>query len=95
MKKQQILLIDDDVKYCQNLSQLARNFNFKIHTFHNLEDGINYLKTHQQLKAIILDERCILTPEQKPGTEKTNFVFEKYEQIEAKNRAQYVRPDLV
>ena len=81
MKKQQILLIDDDVKYCQNLSQLARNFNFKIHTFHNLEDGINYLKTHQQLKAIILDERCILTPEQKPGTEKTNFVFHAMQEL--------------
>lgn len=81
MKKTKILLIDDDKDYCQKLTQLARNHNFKIHSFHNLEDGMDYLKSHQQVKAVILDERCLLTPEQKPGTEKTNFVFHAMQEL--------------
>jgi hypothetical protein len=70
-----ILLIDDSGSYCEELEQMGRNERFRITSFNNLEDGIDFLRKNHRIKAVILDDKCILNRDQKPGTAKTNFIF--------------------
>jgi CheY-like chemotaxis protein len=75
MNRFPILLIDDSPSYCAELEQIARNERFRVTTFNNLEEGIDFLRKNHRIKAVILDDTCVLNPDQKPGTAKTNFIF--------------------
>ncbi len=75
-----ILLIDDNPAYCLELQEVAKHFRFNITFFHNLEDGMEALTKSRRLKAVILDDRCLLEPGQ-PGAARSNFVFHALQQL--------------
>ncbi len=73
-----ILLIDDDKSYCQEVKNQLRSigideydYDVIVKDFQNLEEGFNELKKESKYKAVILDARCLLTKEQ----EKEDFKF--------------------
>ena len=75
-----ILLIDDDPVYCRQLQEAARGFRFHITVFHNLEEGMKELRKSRRIKAIILDDRCVLQASQQ-GAGKSNFVIHAIQQL--------------
>ena len=75
IKDTHILIIDDEIDYCKELTVTAREYNFLAVHFQNFEDGFDFLEKNKRIKALILDGKCILNKDQEPGTGKSNFVF--------------------
>ena len=80
-RKYHILLIDDNLQYCETLKKEASGKSIVITHFHNLEDGIIALKESKKYKAVILDGRCVLDKQQKPETGKSSFVFHAIQEL--------------
>ena len=76
-----ILLIDDDQAYCETVAEDAERFNLKISMAHNFEDGFQLLEEKRKFKAVILDDRCILSASQAQGTGKRNFVIKALDKL--------------
>jgi hypothetical protein len=76
-----LLLIDDSPDYCAQLAQKAQEYGMETVFFHNLEEGFEELVASRRIKAVILDGRCYLTPEQS-GTARSNFVLKAIRQIQ-------------
>ncbi|MFC2132928.1 hypothetical protein ACFLRG_03920, partial [Bacteroidota bacterium] len=70
-----IIVIDDEFDYCEQLKSDGLKYNLLITHFQNFEDGFKSLDENKKYKALILDGRCILKNDMAPGTGKTNFVF--------------------
>ncbi len=68
-----LLLLDDDPAYCLQLQEAAKAYRFEIHYRHNLEDGLEALVASRRYKAVILDGRCLLRPDQ-TAPARSNFV---------------------
>lgn len=72
-----ILLIDDNKEYCRSLRnrflQIGEDIdlNIQVKDFQNLEDGFVELEKDSKYKALILDAKALITPEQ----EKDDFDF--------------------
>lgn len=72
-----ILLIDDNKEYCRSLRnrflQIGEDIdlNVQVRDFQNLEDGFAELEKDSKYKALILDAKALITPEQ----EKDDFDF--------------------
>ncbi len=75
-----LLLIDDDPAYCLKLQAEGRDYRFEIVALHNLEDGMDALVASRRIKAVILDGRCLLEPNQKEAA-RTNFVHHALQRI--------------
>jgi len=75
-----LLLIDDDPAYCLQLQAAGRAHRFDIVFHHNLEDGIETLIASRRIRAVILDGRCLLEPDQKSSA-RSNFVHHAMRQI--------------
>jgi len=75
-----VLLIDDDLKYGNNLSSEIIATGFHLIMKPNLKDGMETLAASRRIKAVILDGHCRLDDDQ-PGEPKTNFVFHALQQI--------------
>jgi len=75
-----LLLIDDDPAYCLQLKEAAKAYRIDILYHHNLEEGMAALESSRRIKAVILDGRCLLEPDQKCAA-RTNFVFHGLQQI--------------
>lgn len=75
-----ILLIDDDIEYCQTLTTNARSQRFLIKHYQNLEEGFNELENNPKYQGLILDGRCLITASQE--TPKENFISEALRRIE-------------
>lgn len=59
-----ILLIDDDLKFCETFTDFAEiHYQITLTYFHNHTDGFAELRKNPTYKAIILDARCFRTPE--------------------------------
>lgn len=59
-----ILLIDDDVQFCQTFADNAQiEHNINIIYFHNHQDGFAELRKDEAYQALILDARCFKTPD--------------------------------
>jgi hypothetical protein len=73
-----ILLIDDNKDYCRSLRnrflQIGEDIdlNIQVRDFQNLEDGFAELEKDSKYKALILDAKALITPEQE--TEDFNFL---------------------
>lgn len=60
-----IILIDDEVQYCEVLQKLALvKYNAKLTYFHNYEEGFADLYQNTAYQAIILDAKCLINKEQ-------------------------------
>lgn len=93
MKPTHILLIDDDPELTKLIVEEGKKYRFLVSAFNNLESGIDFLESHQKIKAVVLDSRCQLDEEQKPESIKTNFVFLAMEKIkEIKHRQNRLIP---
>jgi hypothetical protein len=69
-----LLLIDDNPGYCAQLVREASEYGFEMVFFHNLEQGLRELIASRRIKAIVLDGRCYLDPEQTSAA-RSNFVI--------------------
>lgn len=73
-----ILLIDDNKDYCRSLRnrllQIGEDMdlNIQIRDFQNLEDGFAELEKDSKYKALILDAKALITPDQE--TDDFNFL---------------------
>jgi hypothetical protein len=76
-----ILLIDDEKEYCSRLKSEAISYNLMVNFFHNLEEGMKGLESNRQYNYVILDDRCILNPEDHPNNAKSNFVIKAFDEI--------------
>jgi len=74
-RRYNIILIDDDVNYCEELRREANSNKIKIVHYQNLADGMDAIENANKFKAIVLDGRCTLNANQKPETAKSSFVF--------------------
>jgi hypothetical protein len=81
MNPTHLLLLDDDPAYCLQLQEAAKAYRFEIHYRHNLEDGLDALIASRRYKAVILDGRCLLKPDQ-TGPARSNFVHHALLQID-------------
>jgi hypothetical protein len=60
-----VLLIDDEAQYCENLRKFALvRYNANLTYFHNYEEGFADLLQNTAYQAIILDAKCLINKEQ-------------------------------
>jgi hypothetical protein len=85
--KKNILIIDDDLAYCQTFKNLAGQYAFDLIFAHNLEDGIARLKENGRLLAVVLDGHCFLEPGQ-AEVPKVNFVYHALHALDDMEREQ-------
>ncbi|HPR72976.1 MAG TPA: hypothetical protein PLX41_04875 [Bacteroidales bacterium] len=58
-----LVLIDDEIKYCQTLQTFAKLKDFDIRYFTNYEEGFEYLHLNDLYSGVILDARCFRNKE--------------------------------
>jgi len=85
-----ILLIDDEKDYCREVKNQLRSigidegYDVIVRDFQNLEDGFAELDKDSKYKAIILDAKAFITPEQE--TINFDFIVEALSRLEESNR---------
>lgn len=78
-----IIIIDDEKDYCEAIKTNARNHGLRITDFQNLEDGYKCLSSDPKYKGVILDARCLRTPEQETeGDDFLPFAIDQLKEIE-------------
>lgn len=76
-----LLLINDDLAFCQNLQQQAKLRGFVLHHRQSLEEGMELLAEKPEILAVILDTRCHIDDDDN-GAAKSNFVLHAITQIQ-------------
>ncbi len=86
-----ILLIDDDEDYCREVKNQLRSigideygYDIIVKYFRNLKDGFAELEKDSKYKALILDAKAFITPEQEK--EEFDFIVEALSRLEETNR---------
>jgi len=85
--RSQILLIDDDTAYCQELQKKAKSALLYLIIAHSLKEGLMLIAHNRRIKVVILDGHGVLEPGQVNGP-RANFVYHALHEIDDIEREQ-------